>query len=408
VITPHALTAGSFSRYAPQARKFSIDNLTVLRNIPLPLLSIVLAQIIEYDTRFPAEQQSLIRQFDYLKSLDAISFKELMAPFAALQLPEGFSSVDWVNQPRRYNEKLSALLWSTHQLDSYRNAGLFYEERLADVLAGKAPTLSRFTIVLVGNGVTQTDRMLFRNLRQHGVLFHAVQPDGALDAILDFVNRRVRSHSQPYGHWYIDGGKPLAGCDSSQGITVMSYEDLAGFAFKELKLMNEFASHSHTPSGPEEVQSFMGSLGPEDLGLAKEPGDAVLHQFQANIFTAAAGTQIFSTTFVQWTAREALRRAQPVTLFARFCPRQKTASMSTLLRRNPLTQEKDPTGSLIDADMGAYYTWINQMRLPGSEQARFLVWFEGHELALAISPSLARGTTSSSPVDMAKILTWMA
>ena len=63
--------------------------------------------------------------------------------------------------------------------------------------------------------------------------------------------------------------------------------------------------------------------------------------------------------------REAMRRAQPITMLARFAPRQRMASMNELLKRDPLTQQTDPEGSLVDADMGAYYTWINQGRLPG-------------------------------------------
>jgi hypothetical protein len=64
------------------------------------------------------------------------------------------------------------------------------------------------------------------------------------------------------------------------------------------------------------------------------------------------------------------------------------------------------TASLIDADMGAYYNWINQQRLPGSEQSSFLVWFEGHSQALAIGPSIARGTASTSVADLGQLLSW--
>ena len=46
--------------------------------------------------------------------------------------------------------------------------------------------------------------------------------------------------------------------------------------------------------------------------------------------------------------------------------------------------------------MAAYYHWINQQRLAGSEQSTFLVWFENHGQALAVSPTLPRGTVSSS------------
>jgi hypothetical protein len=42
---------------------------------------------------------------------------------------------------------------------------------------------------------------------------------------------------------------------------------------------------------------------------------------------------------------------------------------------------RDVEGSLIDAEMGAYYTWIHQSRLSGADQSRFLVWFEGQRLA---------------------------
>jgi hypothetical protein len=54
--------------------------------------------------------------------------------------------------------------------------------------------------------------------------------------------------------------------------------------------------------------------------------------------------------------------------------------------------------------MGAYYTWLNQQRLSDADQSAFLVWFEDHREALAISPSLPRGTESNSPVDLEQLL----
>ena len=64
----------------------------------------------------------------------------------------------------------------------------------------------------------------------------------------------------------------------------------------------------------------------------------------------------------------------------------------------------DPEGSLIDADMGAYYTWINQQRLAGAEEASFLVWFEDHNQAFAIAKSLPRGTQDTSPINLSDLL----
>ncbi len=131
---------------------------------------------------------------------------------------------------------------------------------------------------------------------------------------------------------------------------------------------------------------------------------AILNRFQVSLLTEGSGTQLFSTTFVQWSAREVWRRAQPVTLLARFAPRQREQSMRELLAGTQQKAELDPEGSLIDADMGAYYTWINQERLRGGEQGSFLAWFEDHNEALAIGSALARGTEDSKPIELRELL----
>jgi hypothetical protein len=53
--------------------------------------------------------------------------------------------------------------------------------------------------------------------------------------------------------------------------------------------------------------------------------------------------------------------------------------------------------------MGAYYSWINQQRLPGAERSAFLVWFEGHNQAIAIGPSIPRGTVSATVADLGEL-----
>ena len=67
----------------------------------------------------------------------------------------------------------------------------------------------------------------------------------------------------------------------------------------------------------------------------------------------------------------------------------------------------DVVGSSIDADMSAYYNWLNQQRLPGAEKSRFLVWFEDHNSALAISSCVPRGTESDSAADLGTLFAWL-
>jgi len=122
------------------------------------------------------------------------------------------------------------------------------------------------------------------------------------------------------------------------------------------------------------------------------------------VLTEGSGTQIYSTTFAQWTTREVLRRAQALTLLVRFAPRQRQRPLNELIAGAGDKAEVDPVGSLIDADMGAWYHWINQQRLPGSEESSFIAWFEGHEQAVAIGPSFPKGTESTSEIDLDQLL----
>ena len=68
----------------------------------------------------------------------------------------------------------------------------------------------------------------------------------------------------------------------------------------------------------------------------------------------------------------------------------------------------DPAGSLIDADMGAWYTWLNHRRLPEAEQSAFLAWFEGHGSAIAIGPAVEPNREHRGPADMAQVLAALA
>jgi len=152
---------------------------------------------------------------------------------------------------------------------------------------------------------------------------------------------------------------------------------------------------------------MLAQIKPEEAGL-NLTGDPVLNRFQLSLLTEGSGTQVFSTTFVQWAAREALRRAQPLTIFTRFAPRQRENQMNELLAEHQRKPELDPAGSLIDADMGAYYTWLNQQRLAGEQKAAFLAWFEDHDEAVAIGPKMERGKRSDAPIELSDLIARIA
>jgi hypothetical protein len=406
---PSDLREKSFVRYPGQARSLAVKYLPILKRIPLSLLPLFLRQLIDYDWLFPPEQRDLIRQLNDLGALPVVQFDSLMQPFAAIHLSPQLIAVDWVNQPKHFAEQLSAFLWSIHEIDDYHQAVEAYWKQVNTDHAAEHSEIGRCTMVVIGAGVKETKLAVFRRLAPHGTLFTSVDPDTAWQMLSDTLRTRAQQYPQEYAHWYIDGGDPAPELDSVLGINIVSYGRMAPAIRKELSLMNQYVTHPPQTSATvvESSTYYMADMSAKELGLGGASSPA-LRRFELDVLTEGAGTQVYSTTFVQWTARECLHRAQPLTLLARFAPRQEAATMNELLARDPFAQKTDPMGALVDADMGAYYTWINQGRLPGAGQSRFLAWFEGHSTAIAIGPSMAKGTISESPTDVNKVLSWMS
>jgi hypothetical protein len=126
-----------------------------------------------------------------------------------------------VKLPGQFVERLSAQLWSTHQLDAFRKASNDYADRLRAAVPPEPPPIPRLGISVIGQGVTSYNEPLFRKLRPHGAYFTGIKPENGLRQLLDGVTARAKAHPLPYGHWYIDGGEAVA-CDS--GLTSSSYE----------------------------------------------------------------------------------------------------------------------------------------------------------------------------------------
>jgi hypothetical protein len=185
-------------------------------------------------------------------------------------------------------------------------------------------------------------------------------------------------------------------------VTQVSYNALAGLrAILQNRMQKTYEA---AVFDPEAFRTMLAQIKPEEAGV----GDGVLSRFQLSLLTEGSGTQVFSTTFVQWAAREALRRAQPLTVLTRYAPRQRENQMNELLAEHQRKPELDPKGSLIDADMGAYYTWLNQQRLPGEEKSAFVAWFEDHEEAIVIAPGFEAGKRSDRAIDMADLIARIA
>jgi hypothetical protein len=399
---PSDLKPEQFNGYPPEARKLITGYVGALQRLPLSFVPSLLREVIDYDFRFPPERKAIESELANLNSLSPEQIKEWFQEFAKITQSTKLENVDWVNSPGLFVEQLSAHLWATHQLDAFRKAAMDYATRLQAVAPPERPPVPRLGIAVIGQGASTHDEPLFRKLRAHGGYFSHVNPENGLESLLNAVAGRAKAHPAPYGHWYIDGGQEA---DHDPALTCVSYNALEPARAALLRKMH--GEIVKPGMGPEALRTLLAQLRPVDLGMGKGE-DEVLERFQVKLLTEGSGTQIFSTTFAQWAARETLRRAQPLTLLLRFAPRQRQKPMNEMLSSNRPSAELDPAGSLVDADMGSYYTYLNQQRLAGAEKSSFLVWYEGHNEALAIGPAMPRGTTSSSPTDLKELLTWVS
>jgi hypothetical protein len=391
--------AEEFQSYPPQAKQIATSHIALLQQLPLAFLPLLLREVIVYDWKFPAERDEIDRQFRYLESLTAGQLASAMSSFAKVKLSPELESMDWIGAPTRFSEKLSANLWATHQIDDFSNAAEEYIRAFNTAVPAAAAPVPRLGIAVISQEISQTNYRLFRKLRAHGVYFDHVDPRSSYELLLETVAARTQAHPSPYGHWCIDGGEQPA--PQNKQIASVSYGSLQPVRKALIRKMQQVSA---SQAGVEVLRTRLAETDPSEVGIKHVIDDPVLSRFAISVLTEGAGTQIYSTTFVQWAAREALRRARPLTILAKFAPRQTEESADEEFSGIQQRAVLDPVGSLIDADMGAYYTWINLQRLPGAGESSFIAWFEGHREAVAIAPSLVAGTESYDNVNLTEIL----
>ena len=399
-MTPAALDASSFRLYPPLAARLAEDCLPLLRRLPLAVLPSILEHVIAFDWKFPAERDQLSAQLEGLQAMDARSFRKLEEPFAQIPLPPRLADFDWLNRPGEFVQLLTPYLWSSRRIDAYRAAATALFDALPSRSADSDGAPPRIVIFVAGPELTAGGYPLFTKLRPHGLLCTNMSITAGQDWPAEFVARRAAAHrGQPYAHWYLDGGKPS--WNHGAEITAISYAGLEPIRRAVLAAM---ARALHSGEGPEQLHRRMAAMRPADCGAPAITTDPVLQHFMVDLFTQGSGTQVYSTAFLQWAAREILRRAQPRTLLVRAAARVRQRDLNDLIEGRGAEKDLDPAGSAIDVDLAAYYTWLELRKLPGGERSTFLVWFQGAGQAFIAAPSLPANVSSASALTIEQLL----
>lgn len=397
---PRKFTAENFNSYPPLARKVAGEHLELLRKLPVALAAALLRQMIDYDARFPRERAAIDGQLAFLGALSDAELSRVTEGFAKLALPPSLTAEDWVRFPQKFEEVLSAHLWASGQIDAYHAVGTRFAEEMRKATPSAEPAVPRWAMVVLGPELRKDGYPLFRKLRPHGVFFSHVDDNDGMTAVLTELDARSSASAIPYGHWYLDGGIPEP--FGSSTFSECSWAASSSMRDEVLRQVNKVVSSGK--AGPEMLRSIMATWR-SDPALAASH-DPLVDRFVQSVYAEGSGTQIFSTTFVQWASRELLRRAEPVSVVARFGPRQRQQGMNEMFAG--AAKELDFAGSLVDGDFGAYYTWINLNRLAGADKASFVAWSQHHRQAVAIGPGLPRGTEAPDAISMDRLLNTIA
>ena len=174
---PSDLKPEKFDGYPPEARKIVVNYLPTLRQLPLSFVPGLLRELINFDYKFPAERNAHERELQYLSSLSASQLKEQFRGFAQIGLSKQLEEFDWVSSPVQFVERLSAHLWTTHQLDAFRQVSNEYADHIRTAVPPEAPPIPRLGISVIGQGVASFGDPLFRKLRAHGAYYEHKNPD---------------------------------------------------------------------------------------------------------------------------------------------------------------------------------------------------------------------------------------
>ena len=192
--------------------------------------------------------------------------------------------------------------------------------------------------------------------------------------------------------WLIDAGSspvgPLAG---------VAQPDLCSLDYAALKPLRDrvLAQVNTVPKNIEDSDQILAAIRLEDWEKwcpAELAGQPRLRNFLIDLFLSGNGALIFANAFVEWAASEALRRARPRALVARFGLRAKPklftgiAIFENQQTINTLPDVDDPEGSAIDALVLARYVWLSATRYPEYRQAYCLCVSEFRNSAYLICP----------------------
>jgi hypothetical protein len=371
---------------------------TMVRRLPMTLRPALNGQLAEWETLFPFERQRVQDFMRGVASFDASALAELLEPMRKLETQMGVDHWDF-SEAGDTMENASLLARSAYYSEWRNQVRRIYsviEEAAHASPQAINPPQPRLVVAILPESLPFDRSTVWRKWKNCGV---EVSIEGDATLIADRLLKSSPSISEILALqgrrdisdlWLIDAGSTLEA--KSGGQIEGSFLSSASLAMLRERIL---ARVNTVPKSIEITDQTLATIRKMDWNPWWPPeisDRAPLRKFVIDLYLSGNGALIFSNAFVEWAASEAIRRARPRVLFARFGVRAKPKPFTGIAifenqqQISKLPDVKDPQGSAIDANVLARYILLSAQRYPEGAQTVFLCIAESAQSAYLVAP----------------------
>ena len=429
------------ARLTGEAAALARAHAAMLERLPASFHASILIELEKWPTLFAAEhayQRALLR---HLGGLAAAERERLFAAVARVEAEAGVDRIA-TRAPAAFQDEAQGVLRKRRLLTRWRqNVDAVFQavQPALDATLHPPDGPRRLVVQIYARDIAVDVQQLWSRFAGRGVRVPLVLDGGrGTDAFLRALFGSAAGGaptlvsaagsgpgSTPLDAWIIESNEALHACTepAAQGeaaaavtSTGLSYQRLRGYRDDLTKALYE-----KIQAGVESPQAFAAYA--RSLRIAPRPGALrhapdVVQAFVRDLFLTGNGTLFVNNTFVEWAAVQAIRRAQPRLLVARYGVRDKMKPFSSLLlfsqprASDQIPDIEDPVGSFVDVEQLAHYVWLNAEKSPAYRQRTlYLLLAEGVDQLLAIrsgGPAAAAGRAAPTAASLADVSATMA
>jgi hypothetical protein len=377
----------------------------LVERLPITMRPALNQQLSQWNTLFPFEQAQIAGFLRGVESLSPTGLAAIDAPLWTLEKKMGVK--DWnFSQANDTIENASTLARSQYYGEWRREVQKVFEAVNAASRDSTPahPERTRMILIVLPRSLPVDPQSVWRQWDPRGHPIRISADSGSLCELLLQGQPGVtgiaalaaqQGSADSSDLWLIDAEAKLGSLlppGSPVAASFLGFAALKPFRDRFLAELNK------APKSIRVTDEIVNSLRVESwdgwgLWPAEIAGQPRLRKFVIDLFLSGNGALIFSNAFVEWAVCEALRRARPRTIVARFGMRSKPKPFTSIAvfenqqKVSSLPDVDDPDNSAIDAVILARYIWLAAARYPEQQKTLCLCVSEHLDSGYLILPA---------------------